>query len=48
MFAVATSMDDASGNIPAAPISLPEGSWKQVSLTLHCFGLLSLLQSLKV
>lgn len=48
VFAVATSMDDASGNIPAAPISLPEGSWKQVSLTLHCFGLLSLLQSLKV
>ncbi|KAH0882740.1 hypothetical protein HID58_058836 [Brassica napus] len=31
VFAVATSMDDASGNIPAAPISLPEGSWKQIS-----------------
>ncbi|CAH8360868.1 unnamed protein product [Eruca vesicaria subsp. sativa] len=25
------AMEEASGNIPAAPISLPEGSWKQVA-----------------
>lgn len=30
VFAMATSLEEASGNIPAAPISLPEGSWKQV------------------
>lgn len=30
VFAVATSMEEPSVNIAAAPISLPEGSWKQV------------------
>lgn len=47
VFAVATSMDDASGNIPAAPISLPEGSWKQVS-NIALLWLLSLVQSLNL
>ncbi|CAN7137819.1 hypothetical protein BRARA_D02280 [Brassica rapa] len=31
VFSVTTTMEDASGNISAAPISLPEGSWKQVA-----------------
>jgi glutamate N-acetyltransferase/amino-acid N-acetyltransferase len=31
VFAVATTVEEASGNIPAAPISLPQGSWKQIA-----------------
>ncbi|KAF2568790.1 hypothetical protein F2Q68_00028078 [Brassica cretica] len=31
VLAMATTTDEASGNISAAPISLPEGSWKQVA-----------------
>lgn len=48
MFAVATTVEEASGNIPAAPISLPEGSWKQVLLFFYSKVIIfiELLQSL--